>query len=81
MIDGAGRLIQKNSNRAGTTGICERRSVYPASSDQPFKTIDSMIPIGRGQRELIIGDRQTEVKLQLQIPLTNQKGKDVICIM
>ena len=60
-------------------GICERRSVY-----QPLQTgikaIDSMIPIGRGQRELIIGDRQTGKTTIATDTIINQKGKDVICI-
>ena len=54
------------------------------SVDQPMETgilaIDSMFPIGRGQRELIIGDRQTG-KTSIAIDtILNQKGKDVICI-
>ena len=60
-------------------GICERRSVY-----QPLQTgikaIDSMIPIGRGQRELIIGDRQTGKTTIATDTIINQKGKDVLCI-
>ena len=60
-------------------GIVERQSV-----NQPMETgilaIDSMLPIGRGQRELIIGDRQTG-KTSIAIDtILNQKGKDVICI-
>ena len=60
-------------------GIVDRKSV-----DTPLETgilaIDSMFPIGRGQRELIIGDRQTG-KTSIAIDtILNQKGKDVICI-
>ena len=60
-------------------GIVDRQSV-----NQPMETgilaIDSMLPIGRGQRELIIGDRQTG-KTSIAIDtILNQKGKDVICI-
>ena len=73
-------MIQKNSGQSSKApGICERRSVY-----QPLQTgikaIDSMIPIGRGQRELIIGDRQTGKTTIATDTIINQKGKDVICI-
>ena len=60
-------------------GIIERQHV-----DVPLQTgikaIDSMIPIGRGQRELIIGDRQTGKTTIATDTIINQKGKDVICI-
>lgn len=60
-------------------GVMARRSVY-----QPLmtglKVIDSMIPIGKGQRELIIGDRQTGKTTIATDTILNQKGKDVICI-
>ena len=60
-------------------GIIERQHV-----DTPLQTgikaIDSMIPIGRGQRELIIGDRQTGKTTIATDTILNQKGKDVICI-
>lgn len=60
-------------------GVIERKDV-----DQPLQTgikaIDSMIPIGRGQRELIIGDRQTGKTAIALDTIINQKGKDVICI-
>ena len=60
-------------------GIVERKSV-----DTPMETgilaIDSMFPIGRGQRELIIGDRQTGKRSIATDTIINQKGKDVICI-
>ena len=45
-----------------------------------MKAIDAMIPIGRGQRELIIGDRQTGKTAVVVDAIINQKGKDVICI-
>lgn len=80
-IDGAGPIDTKEFRPVETKapGICERRSVY-----QPLQTgikaIDSMIPIGRGQRELIIGDRQTG-KTSIAIDtILNQKGQDMICI-
>ena len=80
-IDGAGSIDTKEFRPVETKapGICERRSVY-----QPLQTgikaIDSMIPIGRGQRELIIGDRQTGKTTIATDTIINQKGKDVLCI-
>ena len=60
-------------------GVCERKSV-----STPLQTgilaIDSMFPIGRGQRELIIGDRQTGKTAIATDTIINQKGQDVICI-
>ncbi|MCA9841756.1 MAG: F0F1 ATP synthase subunit alpha, partial [Cyanobacteria bacterium HKST-UBA03] len=60
-------------------GIVQRKSVH-----EPLQTgitaIDAMIPIGRGQRELIIGDRQTGKTAIAIDTILNQKGKDVICI-
>ena len=80
-IDGKGPIATTKTrpveNRA--PGIMARRSVY-----QPLQTgikaIDSMIPIGRGQRELIIGDRQTGKTTIALDTILNQKGQDVICI-
>ena len=61
------------------SGVISRKSV-----DTPLQTgikaIDSMVPIGRGQRELIIGDRQTGKTTIATDTILNQKGKDVICI-
>ena len=80
-IDGAGPIDTKEFRPVETKapGICERRSVY-----QPLQTgikaIDSMIPIGRGQRELIIGDPQTGKTTIATDTIINQKGKDVLCI-
>ena len=80
-IDGAGPIDTKEFRPVETKapGICERRSVY-----QPLQTgikaIDSMIPIGRGQRELIIGDRQTGKTTIATDTIINQRGKDVLCI-
>ena len=80
-IDGAGPIDTKEFRpiESKAPGICERRSVY-----QPLQTgikaIDSMIPIGRGQRELIIGDRQTGKTSIATDTIINQRGKDVICI-
>ena len=80
-IDGAGPVDTKEFRpvESKAPGICERRSVH-----QPLQTgikaIDSMIPIGRGQRELIIGDRQTGKTSIAVDTILNQKGQDVICI-
>ena len=80
-IDGKGP-INTNKTRpveSPAPGIMARRSVYEPLQTG-IKSIDSMIPIGRGQRELIIGDRQTG-KTSIAIDtIVNQKGKDVICI-
>ncbi len=60
-------------------GIIKRKSVsVPLQTG--IKAIDSMIPIGRGQRELIIGDRQTGKTTLAVDTIINQKGKDVLCI-
>ena len=60
-------------------GIIERQSVsVPLQTG--IKAIDSMIPIGRGQRELIIGDRQTGKTVLATDTIINQKGKNVLCI-
>ena len=80
-IDGEGELSGDDyypiENPA--PGIIKRRSVH-----EPMETgliaIDSMFPIGRGQRELIIGDRQTGKTAVALDTIVNQKGKDVICI-
>ena len=60
-------------------GICDRQPVKEPLQTG-IKAIDSMIPIGRGQRELIIGDRQTGKTTIATDTILNQKGKDVICI-
>ena len=60
-------------------GVIERKSVHqPVQTG--IKAIDSMIPIGRGQRELIIGDRQTGKTAIAIDSIINQKGQDMICI-
>jgi F-type H+-transporting ATPase subunit alpha len=80
-IDGKGD-IQASETRlieSPAPGIVERKSVY-----EPMQTgitaIDAMIPIGRGQRELIIGDRQTGKTTIAVDTILNQKGGDVICV-
>jgi F-type H+-transporting ATPase subunit alpha len=80
-IDGKGD-IQTTETRlieSPAPGIIERKSVY-----EPMQTgitaIDAMIPIGRGQRELIIGDRQTGKTTIAVDTILNQKGGDVVCV-
>ena len=80
-IDGAGPIVT-NEYRAiesPAPGICERKSVHEPLQTG-IKAIDSMVPIGRGQRELIIGDRQTGKTTLAADTIINQKGQDVICI-
>ncbi len=80
-IDGKGRLsIDKyRPIEMPAPGVIERKSVsVPLQTG--IKAIDAMIPIGRGQRELIIGDRQTGKTTIATDTILNQKGKDVICI-
>src|SRR3989344_2240278 len=60
-------------------GVMERKSVHEPLQTG-VKAIDAMIPIGKGQRELIIGDRQTGKTAIAIDTIINQKGKDVICI-
>ena len=80
-IDGRG-MIDTHETRPieyPAPGVLQRKSV-----DEPLQTgikaIDAMIPIGKGQRELIIGDRQTGKTAIAVDTFINQKGKDVICI-
>ncbi len=80
-IDGNGP-IESNEYRPveiKAPGIIERQPVKEPLQTG-IKAIDSMIPIGRGQRELIIGDRQTGKTTIAIDTIINQKGKDVICI-
>ncbi len=80
-IDGKGPIAAKQSSPIEkiAPGVIARQSV-----DQPMgtglKSIDSMVPIGRGQRELIIGDRQTGKTAVAVDAIINQKGNGVICI-
>lgn len=80
-IDGKGPIVTDHRRpvEVKAPGVIERESV-----NQPiqtgYKAIDSMIPIGRGQRELIIGDRQTGKTALAIDTIINQKGEDVICI-
>ena len=80
-IDGKGPIdiTEFNPIERRAYGIIERKSVsVPLQTG--IKAIDSMIPIGRGQRELIIGDRQTGKTVIATDTIINQKGKNVICI-
>lgn len=80
-IDGKGALEASEYRpiESPAPGIIERRSVsVPLQTG--IKAIDSMIPIGRGQRELIIGDRQTGKSTIATDTIINQKGKDCLCI-
>ncbi|MEG0034042.1 MAG: F0F1 ATP synthase subunit alpha [Bacilli bacterium] len=80
-IDGLGDIDTKlfRPIEMPAPGIMMRQSV-DAPLETGIKAIDSMIPIGKGQRELIIGDRQTGKTAIAVDAIINQKGKDVICI-
>jgi F-type H+-transporting ATPase subunit alpha len=80
-LDGAGPIRPEKMRPVefAAPGVLARKSVnQPLSTG--IKAIDSMIPIGKGQRELIIGDRQTGKTAIAVDTILNQKGKDVICI-
>ena len=80
-IDGHGpiRTTERRAIESPAPGVIARKGVsVPLQTG--IKAIDSMIPIGRGQRELIIGDRQTGKTAIATDTIINQKGKDVICI-
>ena len=80
-IDGKGEIENDGFSPVEVIapGVIDRKSV-----DQPvqtgYKAVDSMVPIGRGQRELIIGDRQTGKTTIAIDTILNQKGQDMICI-
>ena len=80
-IDGKGSIVSKNYRpiEKKAPGVVSRRPVKEALQTG-LKAIDSMIPIGRGQRELIIGDRQTGKTAITIDTIINQKGEDVFCI-
>ncbi|MCI3952868.1 MAG: synthase subunit alpha [Burkholderiales bacterium] len=80
-IDGKGPINAKMTDviEKVAPGVIARQSVsQPVQTG--LKSIDSMVPIGRGQRELIIGDRQTGKTAVALDTIINQKGKDLICI-
>ncbi len=80
-IDGLGKIESKKFRpiEVKATGVMDRKSV-----DEPLQTgikvLDALVPIGKGQRELIIGDRQTGKTSVAVDAILNQKGKNVICI-
>ncbi len=80
-IDGMGEIKSKEVRvvEVKAPGIIARKSVHEPLQTG-LKAIDSMIPIGRGQRELIIGDRKTGKTAIAIDTIINQKGKDVICV-
>ena len=80
-IDGAGPIASDEFRpvESPAPGIIDRQPVKEPLQTG-IKAIDSMIPIGRGQRELIIGDRQTGKTTIAMDTILNQKGQDVICI-
>jgi F-type H+-transporting ATPase subunit alpha len=81
-IDGKGEIASSDSRlvESMAPGIISRKSVC-----EPLQTgitsIDAMIPIGRGQRELIIGDRQTGKTAIAVDTIINQKTEDVVCVI
>ncbi len=79
--DGKGPIITNDFQPVEriAPGIVDRQPVKE-SMPTGLKAIDSMVPIGRGQRELIIGDRQTGKTAVALDTIINQKGKDVICV-
>jgi F-type H+/Na+-transporting ATPase subunit alpha len=80
-IDGKGKIKSKKKYPLEkiAPGVITRKSVHqPVQTG--IKAVDSMIPIGRGQRELIIGDRQTGKTAIALDAIINQKGKDLICV-
>ncbi|APD48554.1 F0F1 ATP synthase subunit alpha [Synechococcus sp. CS-602] len=80
-LDGKGEIATSETRliESMAPGIIQRKSVH-----EPMQTgitaIDAMIPIGRGQRELIIGDRQTGKTAIAIDTILNQKGEDVVCV-
>jgi F-type H+/Na+-transporting ATPase subunit alpha len=80
-IDGKGPIVTKESREIErlAPGVVDRSPVKEPMQTG-LKAIDSMVPIGRGQRELIIGDRQTGKTAVATDTIINQRGQDVICI-
>ncbi|QWB99781.1 F0F1 ATP synthase subunit alpha [Mycoplasmatota bacterium] len=80
-IDGLGAINTKKTRpiESKATGVIDRQSVKEPLSTG-IKVLDALVPIGRGQRELIIGDRQTGKTSIAVDTIINQKDKDVICI-
>ena len=80
-IDGIGPINAKHTRpiEVKATGVMARKSVN-TPLQTGIKVLDALVPIGRGQRELIIGDRQTGKTSIAVDTIINQKGQDVICI-
>ncbi len=80
-LDGKGEIKSSESRKIEikAPGIIKRKPVHEPMQTG-IKAIDSMIPIGRGQRELIIGDRKTGKTAVAIDTIINQKGKDVVCV-
>jgi len=80
-IDGQGEIKSETYSQVEVKapGIVARKSVHEPMQTG-LKAIDAMVPIGRGQRELIIGDRQTGKTAVAIDTIINQKGQDVVCI-
>nr|WP_202618781.1 F0F1 ATP synthase subunit alpha [Turicibacter sp. TS3] len=80
-IDGLGPIetTKFRPTEVKATGVMARKSVHEPLQTG-IKAIDALVPIGRGQRELIIGDRQTGKTAIAVDTILNQKGQDVICI-
>ena len=80
-LDGKGPIVtsQRNAIERIAPGVVDRQPVREPLQTG-IKAIDAMIPIGRGQRELIIGDRQTGKTAIILDTIINQKGGDMICI-
>jgi len=80
-LDGKGQINSKRTLRMDVVapGVITRQNV-DAPVQTGIKSIDAMFPIGRGQRELIIGDRQTGKTAAAIDTIINQKGKDLVCI-
>src|SRR5699024_2962871 len=80
-IDGRGPVETTKTRpiEAPAPGVMDRKSVHEPLQTG-IKAIDALVPIGRGQRELIIGDRQTGKTTVAVDTIINQKEKDMICI-
>ncbi len=80
-IDGNGMIVtsEYRAVEVEAPGVIERQSVK-SPMQTGIKAIDSMIPIGKGQRELIVGDRQTGKSALAIDAIINQRGKNVTCV-
>jgi len=80
-VDGKGPIANESTRKVESPapGLADRKSVHEPLQTG-LKSIDSMIPVGRGQRELIIGDRKTGKTAICIDTIINQKGKGVVCV-